>query len=681
VFDRILIANRGEIACRIIDTARRLGIRTVAVYSEADADALHVRLADEAYPIGGAAAADSYLRVETIVEVARHSGAQAVHPGYGFLSENPALAEACAAADIAFVGPPADAIRAMGAKDQARRIMEEAEVPIVPGYHDDNLDLKVMTTQARLIGFPVMVKAVAGGGGRGIRIAARELDLAEAIAAARREAKSAFGDDRVLIEKLVVRPRHIEVQIFTDTRGNAVHMYERDCSVQRRHQKVIEEAPSPAVSPGLRAELGATAVAAAQAIGYVGAGTVEFIVDPEGTYYFLEMNTRLQVEHPVTEMITGLDLVEWQLRVAAGEALPLPQESIPLYGHAVEVRLYAEDPARDFLPVTGTLSRLRLPVEPGSTPAGARVSARVDCGVVEGDSISPHYDPMIAKLISWGRDRAEAVRALSAALSATQIGGTTTNLAFLGAILRHPAYGMNEVDTGFIERHSDDLLPPPTPAPALALALAVLSVLLERRQAAVARTASSADPHSPWGTADGWRLNDDAHDTITVIDNGEPVEIGVRGGPSPLWLDLPDGEVEADGTLGEDGRLRATVAGIAVNATTFREALPRGGEQITVSVQESTWHLGLDDPLAVAAADEADSGRLTAPMPGRIVRVLADDGAKVERGAPLMILEAMKMEHTIAAPAAGRVERFKFALGDWVSEGEVLVDFVADEAG
>ena len=679
MFDRVLIANRGEIACRIIDTARRLGIRTVAVYSEVDVDALHVRLADEAYPIGGAAAADSYLRVDTIVGVARHSGAQAIHPGYGFLSENPTFAEACATADIAFVGPPAEAIRAMGAKDQARRIMQDAEVPVVPGYHADNRDLKIMITQARLIGFPIMVKAVAGGGGRGIRVAERELDLTEAIAAARREAQSAFGDDRVLIEKLVQRPRHIEVQVFTDTRGNAVHLYERDCSVQRRHQKVIEEAPSPAVSPALRAELGETAIAAAQAIGYVGAGTVEFIVDREGTYYFMEMNTRLQVEHPVTEMITGLDLVEWQLRVAAGEALPLPQESIPLYGHAVEARLYAEDPAHDFLPVTGTLSRLRLPVEPGSTPAGTRVAARVDCGVVEGDSVSPHYDPMVAKLISWGRDRTEAVRALSAALSVTQIGGITTNLAFLGAILRHPAYGMNEVDTGFIERHREDLIPLPTPAPALALALVALSVLLERRRTAAIATAHSGDPHSPWSTADGWRLNDDAHDTITVIDNGAPVAIGVRGGPHPLWLNLPDGEVEADGSLSADGRLRATVAGIAVNATTFRETLSLGGERITISVQESTWHFGLDDPLAVTVSDEGESGWLTAPMPGRIVRVLADDGAKVQRGTPLMILEAMKMEHTITAPAAGHVEHFNFALGDWVSEGEVLVDFVAEE--
>ena len=457
-----------------------------------------------------------------------------------------------------------------------------------------------------------------------------------------------------------------------------MHLYERDCSVQRRHQKVIEEAPSPAVSPALRAELGETAIAAAQAIGYVGAGTVEFIVDHEGTYYFMEMNTRLQVEHPVTEMITGLDLVEWQFRVAAGEALPLPQESIPLYGHAVEARLYAEDPAQDFLPVTGTLSRLRLPVEPGSIPAGTRVAARVDCGVVEGDSVSPHYDPMIAKLISWGRDRAEAVRALSTALSATQIGGTTTNLAFLGAILRHPAYDMNEIDTGFIERHREDLIPLPAPAPALALALAALSVLLGRRRTAANAAVHSGDPHSPWDTADGWRLNDEAHDTITLIDNGAPVAIGVRGGPHPLWLDLPDGEVEADGSLSADGRLRATVAGIAVNATTFCETLPSGGEHITISVQESTWHFGLDEPLAASVADEGESGWLTAPMPGRIVRVLAEDGAKVERGTPLMILEAMKMEHTIAAPAAGYVEHVNFALGDWVSEGEVLVDFVAE---
>jgi 3-methylcrotonyl-CoA carboxylase alpha subunit len=679
VFDRILIANRGEIACRIIDTARRLGIRTVAVYSEADARARHVRLADEAYPIGGPAPADSYLRIDAIVEVARHSAAQALHPGYGFLAENPALAEACVAAGVAFVGPPADAIRAMGAKDRAKRIMEQAGVPVVPGYHDENLDLKVMTTQARLLGYPVLIKAVAGGGGRGMRVVSRELELAEAIASARREAASAFADDRVLIEKFITRPRHVEVQVFADSHGNALHLYERDCSIQRRHQKVIEEAPSARVSPELRAALGETALAAARAVGYVGAGTVEFIMDPTGHYYFMEMNTRLQVEHPVTELVTGLDLVDWQLRVAAGEALPLTQDAIELEGHAIEARLYAEDPRREFLPAVGRITHLRLPAAPGAAPAGARVPVRVDTGFAEGDEVSVHYDALIAKLVVWGRDRPEAVHRLAAALAEVEISGVTTNREFLSALARHPAYAADDVDTGFVLRRRDELIPEPAPASALALALAALFVLLDRRRAAAAAAARSGDPHSPWAALDGWRLNDEAHESITLVDGGTPVAVEVRSGRAGTCVVVPEGEVEVSGELGDDGRLWAVIGGVAVNAGIVAERDRRGATSLTVSVQDSTWRLGIEDPLAVVSLHEAEGGRLTAPMPGRVTRVLAEDGARVARGAPLMVLEAMKMEHVITAPVDGQVERVKFAVGDLVGEGETLLDFVAEE--
>jgi 3-methylcrotonyl-CoA carboxylase alpha subunit len=494
MFSKILIANRGEIACRVIRTARRLGLTTVAVYSEADAGALHVELADEAWPIGPAPARESYLNAGAILGAARASGAEAVHPGYGFLSENADFAEACEEAGLVFIGPPAAAIRAMGSKAAAKALMAEQGLPLVPGYHGEAQDTGRLAREAERIGFPVLLKASAGGGGRGMRVVESAAELPRALEAARREAKGAFGDDRILIEKYLARPRHIEVQVFADRFGNTVHLFDRDCSIQRRYQKVIEEAPAPGLDPGLRAGMAEAAIAAARAVNYVGAGTVEFMF-ADNAFYFMEMNTRLQVEHPVTEAVTGEDLVEWQLRVAAGERLPKPQEELALTGHAIEARLYAEDPERQFLPQTGRLDALRLPPPE---------LARVDTGVREGDAISPYYDPMIAKLIVHGEDRAAALARLGQALAQTAVLGLTTNLAFLARLAKHPDFTAAALDTGFIERHRDALCPGRQSPPADIVAAAALSRLLLRAESARRAALASADPYSPWHSRQGW---------------------------------------------------------------------------------------------------------------------------------------------------------------------------------
>ncbi|MBV9756894.1 MAG: acetyl-CoA carboxylase biotin carboxylase subunit, partial [Alphaproteobacteria bacterium] len=498
MFGKILIANRGEIACRVMRTARRLGVATAAVYSDADASALHVAMADEAYAIGAAPARDSYLRIDAILDAAKRSGAQAVHPGYGFLAENADFAEACAAADIVFIGPPPAAIRAMGSKSAAKALMEKAGVPLVPGYHGADQDDATLAAAARRIGFPLLIKPSAGGGGKGMRVVERGENFPEALGAARREAASAFGDDAVLLERYLAQPRHIEIQVFADSHGNAVSLFERDCSIQRRHQKIIEESPAPGLPDEQREQMGAAAIAAARAVGYVGAGTVEFLYQG-GRFYFMEMNTRLQVEHPVTEMVTGQDLVEWQFRVAGGETLPLRQQELRISGHAIEARVYAEDPARDFLPSIGRLVHLRQPE--------ASAAVRVDTGVRAGDAISPHYDPMIAKLIIWGADRAEAVRRLAAALAEYEVLGVATNLALLQAIAAHPAFVRGDVHTGFIAQHPELLAPPAADVPPLALAAAALRVLLDRRRDAEAAAAGSGDPFSPWAATDAWRPN------------------------------------------------------------------------------------------------------------------------------------------------------------------------------
>src|SRR3990172_3406720 len=512
MFAKILIANGGEIACRVIRTARRLGVKTVAVYSEADARAQHVLAADEAYLIGPPPARESYLRGDRILEIAKRAGAQAIHPGYGFLSENEAFADACEKAGVAFIGPPAAAIRAMGSKSAAKRIMERAGVPLVPGFHGDNQDAAYLQGQADRIGYPILIKASAGGGGKGMRIVERAAEFETALASCKRESAAAFGDDRVLLEKYLRRPRHIEIQVFADKHGNCVHLFERDCSVQRRHQKVLEEAPAPGMTPERRAAMGAAAVAAAKAIGYVGAGTVEFIADQSGTFHFMEMNTRLQVEHPVTEMITGEDLVEWQLRVARGEVLPKRQDELAIDGHALEARIYAEDPAKGFLPATGRIVHLATP------PASRHV--RVDTGVAAGDEISPHYDPMIAKLIVRDRDRGMALARMRDALEQFQVVGLATNVAFLTRLVASRAFGAADLDTALIERARDGLFPPPAPASDEVLAAATLSELLRHDRDTRSHAAASGDPWSPWGGCDGWRLSQDNHH-VFVFREGE----------------------------------------------------------------------------------------------------------------------------------------------------------------
>jgi 3-methylcrotonyl-CoA carboxylase alpha subunit len=665
VFKTILIANRGEIACRVIKTARRLGVRTIAVYSEADAGALHVALADEAYLIGPAPAAESYLCIGAILDAARASEAEAVHPGYGFLSESAKFAAAVAAAELTFVGPPVEAIRAMGSKSEAKTLMEKAGVPLVPGYHGAAQQPKRLARAASEIGFPVLIKASAGGGGKGMRVVESEAEFAAALDSAKREAMSAFGDDRVLLEKYLTRPRHVEVQVFCDTEGRAVQLFERDCSLQRRHQKVVEEAPAPGITAVRRAEMGEVALAAAKAIGYVGAGTVEFIAEGDA-FYFMEMNTRIQVEHPVTEMITGLDLVEWQLRVAAGEPLPMEQNSLALSGHAFEARIYAEDPERDFLPATGRLLHLRLPA--------ADAHVRVDSGVIEGDIITPHYDPMIAKLVVWDHSRDDALRRLNNALADTEIAGVTTNLAFLSAVARHPDFAAGNVDTGFIARHRDAFLASTTPVSDEVLAIACLAEILHRGEEAKDLAAHSSDPFSPWNQNSGWRLNTGTHSEMAFLDGDREVSAILRYRPSGYQLELPGGTLQATCEAGADGEVLVVLDGMRQSARVVRH-----GKELTVITRDGSHHLKLRDPLDLGGADVDFDRRVVAPMPGRVVKLLVGAGDKVKRGAPLILLEAMKMEHTLAAPSDGTVKDVFYAVGDLVEDGAELFDFEAKE--
>ena len=667
MFRKILIANRGEIACRVIATARRLGVRTVAVYSDADAHARHVHMADEAYRIGPPAARESYLMIERIIEAALVSGAEAIHPGYGFLSENAAFAEACEKARLVFIGPPPSAIRAMGLKGAAKALMQKAQVPVVPGYHGDDQSPELLAAEAERIGYPVLIKAVAGGGGKGMRRVDKTADFAAALAGAKREAASAFGDDKVLIEKYLVKPRHIEFQVFADRAGNAVYLFERDCSLQRRHQKVVEEAPAPGMPEDMRRAMGEAAVAAAKAINYVGAGTVEFIADVQhglrsDAFYFMEMNTRLQVEHPVTEMITGQDLVEWQLRVAAGEPLPLKQEALAINGHAFEARIYAEDPARNFLPATGRLLRLR--------PPAASTHVRIDTGVVEGDTVTPFYDPMIAKLIVWDSDRNSALRRLAHALEEFEIAGLVANVDFLCAVARHPAFGAGDVDTGFIDRHKADLVPARGVPSDRALAIATIGILLDRIEDARRQAAGSADRYSPWSTVDGWRLNDQGHTDLKFVTKTSEITVGVHYRGDGWELHLPGGRMGVEAERAADGRILAKLDGVRLQASVVRH-----GNDLTVLLPGQAVRLSLHDPLDVGDADEGGGDVVQAPMPGKIIQVLVTASAKVAKGQPLMILEAMKMEHTIGAPRAGVIDRVAYAAGDQVKEGEVLVAF------
>ncbi|MWV18443.1 ATP-grasp domain-containing protein [Pseudomonas sp. L-22-4S-12] len=637
--DTLLVANRGEIACRVMRTAKALGLKTVAVHSAIDAGARHVREADMAVDLGGAKPADSYLLIDKIIAAAKASGAQAIHPGYGFLSENAGFARAIEAAGLVFLGPPAAAIDAMGSKSAAKALMEGAGVPLVPGYHGEAQDLATFRGAADTIGYPVLLKAAAGGGGKGMKVVEREAELAEALQSAQREAQSAFGDSRMLVEKYVLQPRHVEIQVFADSHGNCLYLNERDCSIQRRHQKVVEEAPAPGLTPELRRAMGEAAVKAAQAIGYVGAGTVEFLLDARGQFFFMEMNTRLQVEHPVTEAITGLDLVAWQIRVARGEALPISQEQVPLIGHAIEVRLYAEDTEHDFLPASGDLALYR---EPAAGP-----DRRVDSGVAEGDRVSPFYDPMLAKLIAWGEDREQARLRLLAMLAETAVGGFKTNLAFLRRVLAHPAFAGAELDTGFIGRHQDELLPAAGELPErfwqLAAAAWVQSEPLCPRH---------DDYHSPWDARNGWRA----------------------GVPAEIELHLCSGEHERKARPCANAQLQGQTLVYQEGELQRRLQAIRQGDSLYLEWNGELHPVSRFDPIAAAEASHSHHGGLTAPMNGSIVRVLVEVGQHVEAGNALVVLEAMKMEHSIRAPQAGTVKALYCGEGDMVGEGATLVE-------
>jgi acetyl-CoA carboxylase biotin carboxylase subunit len=627
----LLSPHRGASAVRIVCTAKRMGLRTVAVYSDADARALHVELADSAVRIGPPPARDSYLKGEIILAAAKSTGAEAIHPGYGFLSENAEFAESCAACGIVFVGPPPSAIRAMGLKDRAKALMAKAGVAVVPGYLGEDQSPKRLAEEVAKIGYPVLIKAVAGGGGKGMRRVDDAKDFAAALEGAKRESKSSFGDDRVLIEKYVTHPRHIEMQVFADMHGNAVHLFERDCSLQRRHQKVIEEAPAPAMLQAMRKAMGEAAVKAAKAVGYVGAGTVEFIADASdglkaNRFWFMEMNTRLQVEHPVTEAVTGLDLVEWQLRVASGEALPKAQKDIHVHGHAIEARLYAEDPQKGFLPSVGRLEHLRLPAGDG---------IRVDTGVREGDAVSPFYDPMIAKIIAWDETREGAAAKLASALETAQIAGLQTNNAFLIRTLKHPDFVAGRIDTGFIERHQAELIPLAPPPSADILQAAAQLVVAQ----SVARASSD-----PWNAVDGFRLGAVARPKIEVVVDGRRLS------------------VEAPEIARPETAMRLASGAIAVM---------RAGETFLVRQY---------DPFEAADAAGMASDRVTAPMPGKIAQLLVRPGDRVKKGQPLAVLEAMKMEHTLAAPADALVATVDAAAGDQVGEGAIIVRFAREKS-
>ena len=639
----LLVANRGEIACRVMRTAKAMGLTTVAVHSAIDRHARHSREADIRVDLGGSKAAESYLVIDKILAAAKASGAQAIHPGYGFLSENAAFARAIEAAGLMFLGPPASAIDAMGSKSAAKTLMQAAGVPLVPGYHGQAQDLDTFREAAASIGYPVLLKASAGGGGKGMKVVDEPSQLADALASAQREAQASFGDAHMLVEKYVLKPRHVEIQVFADQHGNCLYLNERDCSIQRRHQKVVEEAPAPGLAPELRKAMGEAAVRAAQAIGYVGAGTVEFLLDARGEFFFMEMNTRLQVEHPVTEAITGLDLVAWQIRVACGEPLPITQEQVPLNGHAIEVRLYAEDPANDFLPATGTLALYRE-----SAPGAGR---RVDSGVSEGDEVSPFYDPMLGKLIAWGVDREQARLRLLAMLDEFAIGGVKTNIAFLRRILAHPGFAAAELDTGFIPRHQQVLLPAPEPLPALFWEAAA-QAWLQSTQA----LQREDDPASPWATRNGLRLGLPARSSVYLHSDGQAQAVAVEGNAPNAWQ-LAGEQLCHD----HDGLRRRYLA-------------VRRDDVLYLQWQGELHTLRQHDPIAAAEAGPGHHGGLAAPMNGSIVRVLVEPGQVVAAGATLVVLEAMKMEHSIRAVEDGTVKGLFCQEGEMVSEGRVLVE-------
>lgn len=654
---KVLIANRGEIACRVIKTLKELDIDSVAIYSQADTNALHVRLADEAIAVGPAPANESYLLIDKVIAAAKQSGADAIHPGYGFLSENAAFAQACAENDIIFIGPPVKAIEAMGSKAAAKAIMAEADVPLVPGYHGADQNDQLLKQEADKIGYPVLLKAAMGGGGKGMRLVESEAQFMEALQACRRESLAAFSDDRMLIEKYVVQPRHVEIQVFADQHGQCVYLFERDCSLQRRHQKVVEEAPAPGIGDTLRRSMGEAAVRAAKSIGYEGAGTVEFLLDADGHFYFMEMNTRLQVEHPVTEMVTGEDLVEWQLRVAAGYKLPKMQEELCLNGHAFEVRIYAETPHNDFLPATGKIDFLAMPE--------TNPHVRIDTGITENSEVTVFYDPMIAKLIVWDRDRPRALHRMEKALNSYLIDGVQTNIEFLSNIIQHPEFRNEQVSTHFIDDHQNSLVSEPVTASETHLIHSALYLFL--------KTQASADQNSPWSALTGWQLNRsnrqrylfDQDDTTVTVD----LEVTSQDGRQQFTAQCGNVSYSAQACL-EGNSLR--LAGDCTQVITVHEkgnrlALFEQGKRIEVTRHSAT----------AALAASADDGQLTAPMHGRIVEVLVQAGDQVEADMPLIIVEAMKMEHTIRAQEAGTVAEVFYTNGELVEEGAELIKFEA----
>ncbi|KAA0018751.1 acetyl/propionyl/methylcrotonyl-CoA carboxylase subunit alpha [Salinicola corii] len=678
----VLIANRGEIACRVMRTARRLGLRTIAVYSDADANARHVREADEAVRLGPAPARESYLDIDKVIAAAQRSGADAIHPGYGFLSENADFVAACEAAGIIFVGPPASAIAAMGDKASAKARMFKAGVPLVPGYHGEAQEDELLREEAGKIGYPVLLKASAGGGGKGMRVVESDREFQAALDGCRRESRAAFGDERMLIEKYLTQPRHVEVQVFCDSQGNGVYLFERDCSVQRRHQKVLEEAPAPDLPPVLRQQMGEAAVRAAQEIGYVGAGTVEFLLDAAAEtaqesgspFFFMEMNTRLQVEHPVTEMITGEDLVEWQLRVAAGLPLPKSQDALTLTGHAIEARLYAEDPDNDFLPATGTLERFGLDLNAGDLTSDR---VRLDSGVEAGDDVSMHYDPMLAKLIVHGEDRGQALAEMDRALAALDVSGVTTNRRFLQRLVTHPDFIAARLDTRFIEHHHNALFAS-EPVSNAEFACAALVALDQLDRA--------SDERSPWERRDGWRLNAPQHVRLAFAEaeGAPPIPVTATRSASQSTWQL---SVDRDGEQHLEGRLqRLDGDAVAITLDGHRRRLlahtdpTLDGETIILTAA------GFESRLIWRRSDRVDhlphevEARLTASMHGTVVALLVEPGQTVEKGTPLVVVEAMKMEHTLSAPAAGAVEAFHFKVGDAVAQGDELLAFATADA-
>jgi 3-methylcrotonyl-CoA carboxylase alpha subunit len=665
MFTKVLIANRGEIACRVIRTCRRLGVATVAVYSEADADAQHVRQADEAYPIGGPRPQDSYLRGDAILDAAKKSGAQAIHPGYGFLSENADFADAVERAGLTFIGPKAASMRRMGSKAGAKLLMQAAGVPVVPGYTGEDQDPALLAQEAARIGFPLMIKAAHGGGGKGMRIVRALDEFLPNLESCQREAKNAFGRDRVLLERYVETPRHIEFQIFGDAHGNVIHLNERECSAQRRYQKVLEETPSPFLSDELRRRMGEAAVAAGRAVDYANAGTVEFIVGPTGDFYFMEINTRLQVEHPVTELTLGLDLVEWQLRVAAGERLPLAQREVRPRGHAIELRLYAEDPERGFLPGSGRLERLALP-----SPSA---HVRVDSGVVEGDVVTIFYDPMIAKLIAYDADRTEALARMREALAECDVVGPKSNIEFLEKLIRHPVVVEGRIDTGYLDRRLDEVLPTPQPPPSHVVFAAALAALLADEARVVDAARRTNDPWSPWARADAWRIGHPGKRLECFVWRGERYDVAAHGSAGDYALDLRGAHCEVRGArLDADGWLSARFDGVARRV----RVRASGPSALLVQTDRERYRLESVRPFAFEATASGGGDRVVAPMPGRLVAVRVAKGAVVTEGQELAIMEAMKMEIALRAPRAGVVDAVQAAAGDFVEADAVLFRLV-----